>query len=1370
MSIIDENRHLEFVAAPCSMSRFRVVLVAALLALASMAAATTQPTNMSVVIPIGSNNPAGAGAYSCNLPGSGSALVCTGTLSSTVSVDDIELTGITFGGVTFDGTAGEIIPGLASIFIDGGGGTNVNAEWGDADNNADGDHNPFDKAGYPIATNNQETSNVDIIDATLRVVFRTLNLVEGVDGEDQNFRIRLDFERGLRDDNPNAVDNVPEIIVFERGLNSDVALTLLLADGGESNQLFVPRAAFRNIGIVINTLEINNGQALGAVGIDLNEFTGPNFDPATDVVVGVRFGSAGNGADIFGVYGTSRSPVDLFDYGDAPESYGTLLLNNGPRHLLSNDLFFGFPPDQEADGQPSVGAVGDVADEERSISFPGSVEFIPGQVFSVDLYVTNVTGAPALACGWIDFNNNGVFDNVDGSVGATLAERVCASVPTGVISTGENPDTVRFDFIVPNDLVQNNDGFYSRFRITSDWASSAAASPLGFASNGEIEDHRLLATTLPVSISSFDSRDSSGGLEVRWTTVAETHNAGYAIYGDRGQGVERLTAEPIPAIDGDPTLVREYRHVLPGVRGSELRDLAVVAVDYRGKEEVYGLFEPGRAYGERGVSSPVDWRTISLQAEQRLAALRAVREREPAGKGGSSELGHSSSAPVAVDVKVTTAGLQEVSYESLAAAGLNLAGVASAQIAVTVNGRAVARDVVLGAGGDVRGPALSLARALRGARPAAGFGPGSVIRFWGERPTLPEALYVESLVYRIELDADQARPAGRLDAKPQGEATLPLHWVRENRDLRYHFVSPLDDPWLAAMLRADRDNSYRTELVVDSAVDVFAPARLKLVLGGLTDYPQEPDHHVVVELNGKQVADHRFDGNTAVALDLDVPPGTLHPGVNEVRVIAAGGTAAPFDIFMVDTIDLGYARAPIALEDRLLIEGVQGDRDALIIDGYSDGDTLAYARQGETLVALSRGQFGRGAVQVPTLGGKADYWVSTRAAVHRPAVVDTLEAGDLLDGVNANFLVIVHPAFLPLDENEAHPLNQYLAHRRAEGWRPALFDVTELQRRYAGGMALPEAVTRFLAEADARMDYNHVLLVGGDSYDYANRLGLGSISFIPTRYAPTSFIPHTPADALLADLDGDGLSDKALGRWPVRSYGDLEAIVTKTLDWDADMRGTSGAVWVTDSEDPRAPSFTAQAERMMQPLLGQQWPVDALDRVYFDQVMPRPGLSLAASARAELFEALEQGRPVTGFVGHGSPTMWTFQGLLRPNDLAGLNNVGKPTLITTMACYTSYFVSPHNDTVAHRWMNGYQLDAGGVQVPGAANGAAAIHGAATLSNYDHNEWVAREVLNAQLDGATLGEAVQRGRNRAKLLGFGDQVINWTLLGDPTLRM
>jgi hypothetical protein len=64
----------------------------------------------------------------------------------------------------------------------------------------------------------------------------------------------------------------------------------------------------------------------------------------------------------------------------------------------------------------------------------------------------------------------------------------------------------------------------------------------------------------------------------------------------------------------------------------------------------------------------------------------------------------------------------------------------------------------------------------------------------------------------------------------------------------------------------------------------------------------------------------------------------------------------------------------------------------------------------------------------------------------------------------------------------------------------------------------------------------------------------------------------------------------------------------------------------------------------------------------------------------------------------------------------------------------------------------------------------AIHGAATLSNYAQNEVFASEVLSHQLDGLTLGQAVERARQEARSKNIEDLVINWTLLGDPTLRV
>jgi hypothetical protein len=307
-------------------------------------------------------------------------------------------------------------------------------------------------------------------------------------------------------------------------------------------------------------------------------------------------------------------------------------------------------------------------------------------------------------------------------------------------------------------------------------------------------------------------------------------------------------------------------------------------------------------------------------------------------------------------------------------------------------------------------------------------------------------------------------------------------------------------------------------------------------------------------------------------------------------------------------------------------------------------------------------------------------------------------------------------------------------------------------------------VRRFLAAADSQFAYEHVLLVGSDSYDYRDILEMGSMSFIPTFYAATDRIAHTPSDGLLADIDGDNVADKAIGRWPVRTLADLESIVYKTLDWSGSMEGLRNAVWVADLEEPGQPSFQAQATRLMDQLIDAGWTESQIDSVFLDDVAsPDVG-------REQLFGLLEQGRAFTGFVGHGAPSMWTFDGLLVPNDLAGLDNFGLPTMISTSTCYTSYFVSPYSETVAHRWMNGYDEDAQGNPIPGAQNGAVAIHGAATLSNYRQNEFVVSKVQSYQLEGMSLGQAVLQARRDAAERGLDDQVINWGLLGDPTLTV
>jgi len=260
------------------------------------AVAAQQPDRLRFSVPGGTNNASGAQIFDCSR--SGGNLDCPVTSDFT---DDILLEEIEFGGTTFSASAGEIVPGAASRVIDEDVSGSVNAEYGDDDDDSDGDDDPFSKSGNPGA--DQESTDPSIRDPAIQAAFSNLSVSEGVDGEGQNYTLRFAFDKGVIDNDPGP-DNQPEVIFFERGLNSDTRIQLITGGTFEnpelSDVLVISRGELIDSGISIDTVEIGGGQALGVVGVDLSEFSGGGFDPATDAVFGMDFGSAGGGADLFG--------------------------------------------------------------------------------------------------------------------------------------------------------------------------------------------------------------------------------------------------------------------------------------------------------------------------------------------------------------------------------------------------------------------------------------------------------------------------------------------------------------------------------------------------------------------------------------------------------------------------------------------------------------------------------------------------------------------------------------------------------------------------------------------------------------------------------------------------------------------------------------------------------------------------------------------------------------------------------------------------------------------------------------------------------------------------------------------------------------
>lgn len=185
----------------------------------------------------------------------------------------------------------------------------------------------------------------------------------------------------------------------------------------------------------------------------------------------------------------AAAPAKL-DYGDLPNSYGTLLASNGARHFATNNLRLGARVDAEINGVPSVLADGDdlaAIDDEDGIVF--LTPLVAGQVASVQ--VTNGAAAGRLNA-WLDFNGNGFFN---------AGEQIFTNVLLAATSVNV------LNFFVP--AAANIGITYSRWRLNA----GGGIGPIGHGGTGEVEDYQNRIEQQPqIKLDFGDAPDQPGGL------------------------------------------------------------------------------------------------------------------------------------------------------------------------------------------------------------------------------------------------------------------------------------------------------------------------------------------------------------------------------------------------------------------------------------------------------------------------------------------------------------------------------------------------------------------------------------------------------------------------------------------------------------------------------------------------------------------------------------------------------------------------------------------------------------------------------------------------------------------------------------------
>ncbi len=842
--------------------------------------------------------------------------------------------------------------------------------------------------------------------------------------------------------------------------------------------------------------------------------------------------------------------------------------------------------------------------------------------------------------------------------------------------------------------------------------------------------------TVPVTLSNVDVKEIGGELVVNFNTAAEAGTLGFRVLADIGKGVQARVEIGSAASKTIDSLKEQAYSVRARNPGADQLWIEESSVD--GKATLYGPYKVGSSVGEVGLAQPLNWAAVKAeQTSFRAAQVVAMR-------GVNAN---------AAEIRVSRDGWVRVTQEQLLAAGVNLAGQPIENIAVRMGSTTVPARVSLG---------------------AKAFGAGSTIEFFAK--AVKNSLYTKTSVYRIE--AGPGLAMSQIDARTKGlsadgEIMSANGALTLDDNTTYSFSSPLDDPWFN--FRAVRSNGSLVGVgsLSFTVKDRVAPSGVKspnstgtrgdhtnasdvaetLIVnywGGLDYAGSTPDHHAEFFLNGVRLGDVTFDGFTAGTQRFNLPVGALQLGTNTFTVKLPNTTGFANDMVNIESVQVGYARSLIAVDDRLRIElpatpdaapvkGQARNSSTFVINGLSGKPVSVLLERAGVSSLLNTDSVTAGSLRIKLNAQAGDQLIVLPIDSNfTPVAVAPL--ADPLAGGQASYLVISHPSFIP-------NLGSFVVAKQQQGFSVKVVDVEAIYRYYSAGVVDPAAIQLAIRRAQNTLGTTHVLLVGGDTYDYQNVLGVNSVSFIPTNYRRTGpIIAFAPSDAVYADTNGDGKPNVAIGRWPVRTTAELNAIIAKTLDY----QNTKKALFISD-RSLNGVSFAAEVAPIST-LLSQDWTVNQLS-------LDSYASGQASTARADIVSALNQGVSLFSYYGHSAPSSWSREGLITASQVNGglFNTTNQAFATLQLGCWGTYFVEPTSTTVAHSML----------LMP---KGAALVMGASSLTESSSDLALANGVL-PRLATESFGVALMHTQQELVQanMGAADMVFGGTLLGDPSLR-
>lgn len=483
-----------------------------------------------------------------------------------------------------------------------------------------------------------------------------------------------------------------------------------------------------------------------------------------------------------------------------------------------------------------------------------------------------------------------------------------------------------------------------------------------------------------------------------------------------------------------------------------------------------------------------------------------------------------------------------------------------------------------------------------------------------------------------------------------------------------------------------------------------------------------------------------FGPGTAFSGSFTVPTAYLVEGANSIVLY----TSNSGDYSLFDSISIKYNRKYAADQNTLVVPSPQSRK--FDITGFASANVRVFDTTADSdpqqVIGLPVVQNGSTyTVKFPANRQFLYYAVEDSAILQLPASSVTANNPSTLSTVSngANLVIISYsaPDFMAAAETWAN-------YRRGQGFTVKVIDVADIYDEFNYGTPSADSLKSFFNYAynSWQTPPQYALLLGDGSYDPRNYNGFGDWNFIPGKYVPGIY-EEVVSDEALADFNGDGLAEIAIGRIPARIGADITIVYNRTVAFETPaMQSLNRGVGFAydEASDYNFQGFSQD--------LRNELPLN-IPTPFVNRVTP--------GAQTTLINEINNGRFLINYSGHGAAGIWAASSFFGVNNVQQLTNTNNPTVFTMLTCLNGYFMRPDADSLSEKLLFS------------GRGGAVATWASTTETTPDFQNTMAQRFYNRLNAGniKRLGDLIKDAKTT---VAGSDVAFSWALLGDPMLRM